>query len=170
MDVSTVGALVKTEITSICMLFIIESTDLNASSFNEEIGYHIILDFGPPVGYLKRISSEIRRAKYHDILMIRDRIGTDLEEAITFQVCFAEEIYKGLENRFKDNDIVSCFKILNPVELPSRQVGMGVLELERLCNHFGKDLQIDEKKICALINVDATKREFFSYKVQASTE
>ena len=26
------------------------------------------------------------------------------------------------------------------------------------------------KKICALINVIATKREFFSYKVQASTE
>ena len=68
---------------------------------------------------------------------------------------------------------MSCFKILNLVELPSRQVGMGswgVLELERLCNHFGMDLQIDEKKICALMNVDATKRELFSYKVQASTE
>ena len=83
-DVSIVGALVKAEIILICMLFITEFTDLNASSFNEEIGYHIILDFGPPVGYLKRISSEIRRAKYHDILMIRDRIGTDLEEAINF--------------------------------------------------------------------------------------
>ena len=105
--------------------------------------------------------------------MIRDRIGADLEEAITFQVCFAKKIYKGLENRFKDNDIVSYLKILNHVELPSRQVGMrswGVPKLERLCNHYDKDLQIDEKKICALINVDATKREFFSYKVQASTE
>ena len=102
--------------------------------------------------------------------MIRDRNGVDLEEAITFQVCFAEEICKGLENRFKDNDIVSCFKILNPVELPSSWYGSwGVLELEKLCNHFGKDLQIDEKEICALINVDATKRELFSYKVQAST-
>ena len=172
MDVSTVGALVKVEITSIHMLFITESTDLNASTFNKETGYHIIPDFGPPGGYLKRLSSEIRGAKYHDILMIRDRTGVDLE-AITFQVCFAEEICKGLENRFKGNDIVSCFKILNPVELPLRQVGMGswgVLELEKLCNHFGQDLHIDEKKICALINVDATKREFFSYKVQASTE
>ena len=75
--------------------------------------------------------------------MIRDRNGVDLEEAITFQVYFADEICKWLKNRFKDNDIVSYFKILNTVELPSRQVGMGnwdVLELERLCNHFGKDL------------------------------
>ena len=68
---------------------------------------------------------------------------------------------------------MSCFKILNPIELRTRQVSMGswgVPELEKLCNHFGKDLQIDEKKICALINVDATKRKFFSYKVHPSTE
>ena len=143
MNVSTVGALVEAKIISIYMLFIIESTDLNASIFNEEIDYHIIPDFGPHGGYLKRLSFEIRGAKYHDILMLRDRNGVDLEEAITFQVCFSEEICKGLENCFKDNDIVSCFKILNPVELPSRQVGMGnwgVLELEMLCNHFGKNL------------------------------
>ena len=173
MDVSTVGALVKAEITSIRMLFITESIDLSASTFNEETGYHIIPDFGPLGGYLKRLSSEIKGAKYHDILMIRDRTGVDLEEAITFQVCFAEEICKGLENCFKDNDIVNCFKILNHVELPSRQVGMGswgVQELEKLCNHFGKDLHNDETNFCALINVDATKREFFFYKVQASTE
>ena len=149
-DVRIFGALVKAEITSIRMLFITESIDLDASTFNEKIVYHIILDFGPHVGCLKRLSFEIRGAKYQDILMTRDRTGVDLEEAITFQVCFAEKIYKRLENRFKYNDIVSCFKILNPVELPFRHVGMGswgVLELERLCNHFGKDLQIDEKKI-----------------------
>ena len=93
-DVSTVGAFAKAKITSIRMLFITESTDLNASTFNEETGYHIIPDFGPLGGYLKRLSSEIRGAKYHDILMIRDRTGVDLEEAITFQVCFAEEICK----------------------------------------------------------------------------
>ena len=33
------------------MLFITESTDLNASIFNEETGYHIIPDFGPPRRY-----------------------------------------------------------------------------------------------------------------------
>ena len=45
----------------------------------------------------------------------------------------------------------------------------GVLELERLCNHFGKDHKIDEKEFCALINVDVTKKELFAYKVQTST-
>ena len=44
MDVSTLGALVKAEITSIRMLFVTEFIDLNASIFNEEIGYHMILD------------------------------------------------------------------------------------------------------------------------------
>ena len=56
--------------------------------------------------------------------MVRNRPGVALIEAINFQVCFAEEICKGLENRFKHNDIVSCFKILNHVEWPSRQVGI----------------------------------------------
>ena len=63
MDVSIVGAHVKAKITSIRMLFIIESNDLNASTFNENIGYHIIHEFGPHVGCLKRLSFEIRGAK-----------------------------------------------------------------------------------------------------------
>ena len=57
---------------------------------------------------------------------------------------------------------MNYFKIVNLVELPSRRVGIGswgVPKIERLCNHFGKDLQINEKKQnCALINVDATKK------------
>lgn len=39
--------------------------------------------------------------------------------------------------------------VLNPIELPSREVQMGrlgVLKQERLCDHFGKDLKIDKKK------------------------
>ena len=79
-DVSVVGVFVKAEITLIRMLFIIESADLNASTFNENTGYHIILDFGHHEGYLKRLSYEIRGAKYHDNLMMRDRIGADLEK------------------------------------------------------------------------------------------
>jgi len=51
-DVSNVGALVRFEITSIRMSFIIESTDLNEFTFNEDIGYHIIPSFGPLGGYL----------------------------------------------------------------------------------------------------------------------
>ena len=86
---------------------------------------------------------------------------------------FFEEICKGLENRFKDNDIVSCFKNFNLTKFPSRQVGMaswGVTKLERLCAHFGEDKRIDEKEFCALVNIDAIRREFFAFKVQASTE
>ena len=64
------------------------------------------------------------------------------------------------------------FKIMNLTQLPSRHVGVGswgVSEPERPCNHFGKDLNIDEKEFCALINANVTKREFFAYKVQTST-
>ena len=31
------------------------------------------------------LSSKIRKAKYHDILMIRNRIGANLEETIAFK-------------------------------------------------------------------------------------
>ena len=172
-DVSSVGALVRSEITSIRMAFIIESTDLNESTFNEDTGYHIIPSFGPPGGYLQRLSSEIRGSKFHDVEMIRDRTGADLVEALAFQTSFAEEVCKGLEDRFQDNDMIGCFKILNPCELPSRQVGMkswGVTELEKICDHFGKEKMIGEKKFAAVINADAVRREFHAYKIQASTE
>lgn len=83
-DVNIVGVFVKAEITSILILFIIKFTYLNTSLFNKEIVYHIIHDLGPPRRYLKRLSSEIRKAKYHDILMIRDRTRTNFEKAIAF--------------------------------------------------------------------------------------
>jgi len=54
---------------------------------------------------------------------------------------------------------VSCFKVLSLAELPSKHVGIGswgVPKLQRFCNYFGKDLKIDGKEFCALINVDAT--------------
>jgi len=172
-DVSSVGALVRSEITSIRMTFITESTDLNESTFNEDTGYYIIPSFGPPGGYLQRLSSEIRGSKFHSVEMIRDRTGADLAEALAFQTSFAEEVCKGLEARFQDNDIISCFKILNPCELPSRQVGMkswGVAELEKLCDHFRKAKTIGELKYGAMINADGVRREFHAYKIQASTE
>ena len=155
------------------MTYITESTDLNESTFNEESGYHIIPSFSPLGGYLQRLSSEIRGSKFHSVEMIRDRIGADLIEALAFQTSFAEEVSKGLEACFQDNDIVSCFKILNPCELPSRQVGMKsweVVELEKLCDHFGKAKTIGESKYGAMIDADGVRREFHAYKIQASTE
>ena len=41
--------------------------------------------------------------------MIRDRTKANLEEAIAFQVCLAEEICRRLENNSINNDIGSCF-------------------------------------------------------------
>ena len=51
------------------MLFIIEFTNLNASTSNEDIGFHVIPNFDPPGEYLRRLSSKIRGAKCHDILI-----------------------------------------------------------------------------------------------------
>ena len=65
-DVSTTGVFFNVEITSIHILFIVDYIDLHVSIFNEETGYHIIHDFCPPWGSLRKLSSEIRGAKYHD--------------------------------------------------------------------------------------------------------
>ena len=73
MDVTTLGSIVRTEIESIRMLYIMENTDLNECTFNESTCYHVIPNFGPPNEYLMRLSSEIRGVKFHFIDMIRDR-------------------------------------------------------------------------------------------------
>jgi len=100
-------------------------------------------------------------------------IRADLVEALAFQTSFAEEVCKGLEARFQDNDVIGCFKILNLCELRSKQVGMkswSIIELEKICDDFGKEKVIGEKKYVAVINVDAIRREFHTYKIQASIE
>ena len=58
-DVSTIGSLIKTHIESICMLYVVDSTDLNQDTFNANVGYHVILQYGPPSDYLHKLSSEI---------------------------------------------------------------------------------------------------------------
>ena len=37
---------------------------------------------------------------------------------------FAHVVCSALDARFNDNDLISCFKILNPINMPSGQVGL----------------------------------------------
>jgi len=106
------------------MLFVDDSTDLNASTFNESIGFHILPDFGPRGGYMKRLQSEIHVCMYYDIEISRDRTGLDLESTIAFQKSYAQNVCVALESRFADNGIIGAFKILNPSNMPIRQVGL----------------------------------------------
>ena len=66
-DISSIGSLVKTEITFIRMCFLVDSCDLNQDSFNPSTGFHVILEFGPLGGYLQRLPTEIWGSKFHSI-------------------------------------------------------------------------------------------------------
>ena len=46
------------------MLFVNETGDLNAFTFNKEIGFHILPNFEPHGGYLKIFSYEIRGGRF----------------------------------------------------------------------------------------------------------
>ena len=131
-DITNIGSLVKTQIESIRMLYVVDNTDLNHETFNESYGYHVIPYHGPQGGYLQRLSSEIRGAKFHGIDMIRDNTGADLESALFFQKSYAESIIKALETRFHDNHLISAFKILNPSNMPSRRVGLASWGMTKL--------------------------------------
>jgi hypothetical protein len=61
---------------------------------------------------------------FHSFHMTRSRLCTDLEEALMFQKFFAQSVCFALDARFCDNDLISCFKILNPTNMPSGQVGL----------------------------------------------
>ena len=70
--------------------------------------------------------------------MTRSRLGTDLEDALMFQKNFAHAVRFALDADFCDNDLISCFKILNPTNKPSGQVGLlnwCVSELDYLLCH-----------------------------------
>jgi hypothetical protein len=46
----------------------------------------------------------------------------------------------------------------------------GITDLEVLCSHYGKQHNVDGKNLGPLINSDLVKREFFSFKIQCTTE
>ena len=121
-DVTTVGNIVRTEVAQIRMMFIVDSYDLNVDVFNDSTGYHVLSDYGSHGGYLKRLQSEVRGFMFHSFQMTRSRIGTDLEETLMFQKNFAQAVCYALDARFCDNDLIFCFKILNPTNMPSGQV------------------------------------------------
>ena len=164
MDVTTVGSLTKTQIESIHMLYVVNSTDLNQDTFNTNVGYHVIPQYGPSGGYLQRLSSEIRGSKFHSVDMIRDSNRIYLEEALNSQKSYAEVVCKCLEARFSDNGIISAFKILNPSNMPSKRVGLNswdVADLEVYLNHYAVGKEIGGKTLPPLVNSDECRREIF---------
>lgn len=77
----------KINIVQICMLFIEEFTNLKWDKFKEGTIYHILQKFSPQGGYIRRLSSEIMNAKFHDVQMIRD--GVDQNPMNVLAVCEA---------------------------------------------------------------------------------
>ena len=92
---------------------------------------------------------------------------------MSFQRLYAQAVCDALENRFIDNDIIDCFKILSPTNLPQRQVGLssyGVVQSDLLLKQYGEEKRIGGTTYPPLVNVAACKQEFFAFKVQGSGE
>jgi hypothetical protein len=162
-DDKTVGNIGRIEVAQIRMMFIVNSCDLNADVFNEFTSYHVLLDYGPHGGYLKRLQCEVRGSMFHSFQMTWSRLDIDLEEALMFQLNFAQAFYSALNVRFCDNDLISCFKILNPTNMPSGQVGLQnwcISELVTLLCHYGEDRSHGSFKLPPLVDQTPCKREF----------
>ena len=84
-DITTVDSIVRTEVVQICMMFIVNSCNLNADVFNNFTAFHVLSDYGPHSGYLKRLQSEIRGSMFHSFHMTWSKLGTDLEKTLIFQ-------------------------------------------------------------------------------------
>jgi len=100
--------------------------------------------------------------------MQKYRLGTNLGELLDFQRSFVEAVCANLDARFKDNDLISCFKVLNPTNMPLRQVGLQnwfVGELETLLADFNVDYSHVGFSLLALIDIVACKQEFLSFNL-----
>jgi len=67
--------------------------------------------------------------------MTKNSTGADLEAALAFQKYYAEAVCLALEVRFENNDVIDAFKVLNPVHMPHRQIGLaswGIVEFDLL--------------------------------------
>ena len=112
-------------------------------------------------------------SKYHDVDMICDRLGRDLEEALAFQKNFTNVVIEALEVRFVDNNLIGCFKIFSLANMPAKQVGLkswSVTELQSIVDHYGTNRVIGSKTFPTMVDVAAVKQEFLTFKIHATTE
>jgi len=77
---------------SIRMCSLLDSCNWNQDTFNPNIGFHILPEFGPLGGYFHHLSSEIKGSKFHSVEMTRDPIGFAFEATLTFQKSYAKAI------------------------------------------------------------------------------
>ncbi|KAL3700774.1 hypothetical protein R1sor_018796 [Riccia sorocarpa] len=100
--------------------------------------------------------------------------GHDIEVAFGFQKHFATALIAALQDRFQDNNIVSCFKIFNPREVPSTPMGMrdwGSSELEQLLRFYSENKVLETgKPMEAQVTAGAVKGEFRAFKIQCMIE
>ena len=165
--------IMRTEVAQIHMMFIIDSCNLNVDVFNESTGYHILPNYDPYGGYLKRLQYEVRGSMFYSFQIIWFKLGIYLEEALMLQKNFVQAVCSALDVRFCDNDLISCFKILNPTNIPSRQVGLQnwcISKLDILLCHYGVDRSHGNFKLPLLMDQTACKREFLAFKLQCTTE
>ena len=64
--------------------------------------------------------------------MTRDPSRANLEAALSCQRCYVEAFCEALFTRFEDNDVIDAFKILNPIHMPQRQVGLNLWDVMQL--------------------------------------
>ncbi|KAL2607465.1 hypothetical protein R1flu_026038 [Riccia fluitans] len=143
-----------------------EYTDLNPKD-HDDSGYSLLPDFGLPSGYLKRLQSELRSGTYfHSVEISREIDGSDFAAAVAFQKSFASALITALSDRFENNNIISCFKIFNPREVPSSALGMrdwGCSELEVLVQFYGDNKVLESgRTMQALVSPGSVKENILS--------
>jgi len=99
-DMTSIGSIIQSKIAQIHMLFIVESCNLNTATFNEDTNFHLLLEYSPHRGYLRRLQSKIRGKIFHRFEMQRYKFRIDLEEALDFQRAFAKALCTSLDARF----------------------------------------------------------------------
>lgn len=83
------------------------------------LSYHFWI--GPVEGYLRYLPNNIKGVEFHNIDMMRNHIGQDLNGAFVFQKNFAIVVYKVLQMRIEDNQIMDAFRFWNlPTYLHSK--------------------------------------------------
>ncbi|KAL2609034.1 hypothetical protein R1flu_027607 [Riccia fluitans] len=158
------------EAKNIKLCYLKEKVDVNAFFLNDDIGFHAILAFGPPRGYLKALGTRMRGSKFLSIDIERSRLAFDLEEAIVFQKHFTQACIDALKEKFVDNDVVGAFHILSPSNMPSKMVKLrdwGQMPMEILCEHFGVAKPLFGVLQDPLLSSILLRTEFFNFKSHA---
>ncbi|EFJ15476.1 hypothetical protein SELMODRAFT_422814 [Selaginella moellendorffii] len=150
-DITMVGPLCRETIVKLNKYYISDEIDLNGNPMDNK-SYPCIPDGGSKDGFLHALRVSVKGDAYKTMQLIRSEDGSDLQEAMQFQISFTFALIANIRQRLQDTGILSK------------------MQARELAKFYGRHLEVDGVLVKGIVDPSAFMEEYLTWKLLASKE